>query len=122
MHHIRNGQWLKFKPAAPIQGAHTLADGHVVGIFNKGGVDGLGQAHEDQIMVVDPQGRNLPTIDDGQIKNVSVKPTDVLATLAAVENAEDIPAARRATMRDGFQPGQAGKKPLAKAEVKADKK
>lgn len=97
---FRNGQWVKFK--GKVHGAHTASDGKVVGIFQKGGVDGLGQSAPDRIMVVDGMGNNIPAIKDGALVNVSVEP-EKAEGLVPVLDVADIPAARRATMREGFQ-------------------
>lgn len=99
---FRNGQWVKFQPAEEIPGAHVV-DGWTVGIFQRGAVDGLGQATADRVMVVCPKGHNVAYLEDGQVKTREVAPADAPG-LCAVLDVGDMPEARRKTMRDGFVP------------------
>ncbi len=96
---FRNGQWVKFSNT--VAGGHAAADGKFVGVFVKGGTDGLGQKHADRVMAVCPKGNNIAYIEDGQIKNVQFG-LDEVADVEAVLDLDDMPAARKATMRDGF--------------------
>jgi hypothetical protein len=96
---FRNGQWVKFSNEVP--GGHQAADGKFVGIFVKGGTDGLGQKHADRVNAVDPKGCNIPVIVDGTIANVSFAPEDLVDAEPLLDDG-DMPAVRKATMRDGF--------------------
>jgi hypothetical protein len=98
---FRNGQWVKFQ--ADVPGAHVAKDGLVVGIFQKGGTDGLGQPFPDRVMVVDNDGQNILYIKDGTIASVQFAPAEARG-LVAVTDAADIPAKRMETARDGFVP------------------
>jgi hypothetical protein len=98
----RNGQWVKFKNEVP--GAHTTPDGWTVGIFQRGAVDGLGQAAPDRIMVCCPKGNNIAFVDDeGQVKNRTLAPAAAV-DLSPVLSTDHIPGSRLSTARDGFVP------------------
>ena len=96
---FRNGQWIKFANA--VEGGHKAADGKFVGLFVKGGTDGLNQKHADRIMAVDGKGCNIPVIVDGTIKNIEFGVNE-LVDAEPVLDMDDLPDARKATMRDGF--------------------
>jgi hypothetical protein len=97
---LKNGKWVKFSPKTPITGAHTLANGKVVGIFVKGGVDGLNQEHVDRINVVDSDGQNIPYIKEGTIANVSFALSEV-DDLEIITSYLDLPPGRKG-LREGF--------------------
>lgn len=96
---FRNGQWVKFDNE--FAGAHKAADGKTVGLFVRGGVDGLGQSHVDRIMVVDDDGGNMLVVEKGQVKSVELSPASAVG-LCELDTVADIPAKRRETMHDGF--------------------
>ena len=96
---FRNGQWVKF--SNDVAGGHQAADGKFIGIWVKGGTDGLGQKHGDRVMAVDPKGNNIAVIVDGQIKNIEFSADEVADVEAMLDDA-DMPAARKATAREGF--------------------
>jgi hypothetical protein len=50
---------------------------------------------------VDPKGCNIPVIVDGTIANVSFAPEDLVDAEPLLDDG-DMPAVRKATMRDGF--------------------
>jgi hypothetical protein len=96
---FRNGQWVKFDNE--IAGAHKAADGATVGLFIRGGTDGLGQVSDDRVMVCCPEGENIAVIEKGQVKNITLTPEEAVNLRAILEH-DDIPAKRRATMKDDY--------------------
>ena len=96
---FRNGQWVKF--SNEVAGGHQAADGKYVGIYVKGGTDGLGQKHADRVMAVDPKGGNIAVIEDSQIKNIEFAVSELVDAEPLLDIA-DMPAARQATVREGF--------------------
>ncbi len=96
---FRNGQWVKF--ANEVAGGHKAADGKFVGIYVKGGTDGLGQPHADRIMAVDAKGHNILVIEEGTVKNIEFAPED-LVDAEPLLNDGDMPGPRKVSMREGF--------------------
>lgn len=113
---FRHGQWVRF--TAAIEGAHTTADGKVVGIFQHAregspvtlGVN-LGEGppgsadvtitpvptgHPAHVAVVRPDGTNLMRLgDDGQsVVKVAIDPAE-LPELEAATVPDDLPESRR---------------------------
>lgn len=100
----RNGQWVKFSfdPAALV-GGHQAADGRFVGVFQRGGVDALGQWHVDRVKPVDGDGLDLRRLEGTQVLVAELDPAG-LADLSPVLDRADVPAARLATARPGWVP------------------
>ena len=108
----RHGQWVKFKVLINIPGAHKTDSGHYVGIFNRAGTysqishnDGTDKAvHAPCIMLVDPDGFNVPKIVKGEfLGNWKFDLGDV-SDLQPIADRKDIPAERLKHLPDDWQP------------------
>lgn len=120
MHTFRTGQWVRFKPPAPIPGARVV-DGYTIGIFQrasqasavvqavaektgKAPPAAVAQLLPAHIVVVDEAGFNLPRIERGEHKgNWTLLPTEV-ADLQPVLTREHIPAERLKDTDPKWQP------------------
>lgn len=114
---FRRGQWVKFKPVASINGAHTLPDGFVVAVYHpsareadlevesKGVKTRLEQFSPERVILVAPNGNNVPFVDgEGEVHRALWFPPEACPQLQPVTDRKEIPAARLANAHKDWQP------------------
>jgi hypothetical protein len=107
----RHGQWVKFKlPEAETaellkHDAHVTADGHLVGVFQRGGKDLLGNSHPVRIEPVDKAGAKVRYLseDKNSVMVASVNPAHAI-DLHPLTDRNEVPVTRLATMDEKWTP------------------
>lgn len=102
---MRHGQWVLFTCPAGLDlpGAHTTASGRHVGIYQRAGVDALGRKTPEQIVPVQPDGKNVRVLQEGEAVIPLIAPEDV-PDLEPLLDRADLPPGRAATYAPDWAP------------------
>lgn len=104
-----HGEWVKFS----LEGLAENPKMHVleteegkfgVGIYQRGGVDGTGEAYPESVIPVAKNGNNIKVLNDqDELVLIQFKPQG-LKNLRKIESVEELPLERQKTTYKGWKP------------------
>jgi hypothetical protein len=105
---FRNGQWVKFDAPenvdpSDLEKVHQTKSGQCVGIYQRGGVDILGESVTEHVVPVDARGQNIFRLVGPEVIKLVLDPT-TLTDLQPVLSRDDVPAERLKTSRPDWVP------------------